>query len=411
MQFKNTLLVLATMGAMVSCQDKESDIVNKTPGNFIVTVTPTASTGVADYLLTSSSLDTGAISIKGQGVEQDGTYRYYVTYKNRFYSMLYGQGNPGAITVYDIQNGGLRKIANAVTETVQAFAPVNDDILMTKISRNITNPTISWYGFNTNTLQVDKQGSINSAELAANNGAPGELAFFSWIKQVGNKVYAPYFSVKGCCSATFGTAYPDQAWIAVYSYPEMKLEKVIKDDRISFIGRYFTDGLELTSSNEAYAFSSAVATSDGTKMNSTKPSAVVKINTATGEIDKSYFFNFEEVSGGLNITTWLYVGNNNFVVYSNEKAEKGAYATGKTIGVINVVSKTYKKVTGLPSALEISSFTMRNNYSPKDGRNGYIGVNLTSGVGYVYKIDASTATATRGLKVEGGTITAIEHLN
>lgn len=411
MNIKNTLLAIISIGVMGSCQDKDNEIINKTPGNFIVAVTPVASTGVADYLLTANSLDTGSISIKGQGAEQDGTYRYYVTHKNRFYSMLYGQGNPGAITVYDLQNGGLNKIANAVTETVQAFAPVNDDILMAKISRNTTNPTISWYGFNTSSLQVDKQGTINSAELAANNGAPGELAFFSWIKQVGNKVYAPYFSVKGCCNATFGTSYPDQAWIAIYSYPDMKLEKVIKDDRISFIGRYFTDGLELTGTGEAYAFSSAVATSDGSVMNSTKPSAVVKINTASGEMDKSYFFNFEEVSGGLNITTWLYVGNGNFIVYSNEKADKGAYATGNILGVINVLNKTYKKISGLPSSNEISSFTMRNNYSPKDGRNGYIGVNLTSGTGYIYKIDAITATASKGLKVEGGTITAIEHLN
>lgn len=411
MQFKRTLLVLATMGAMVSCQDKDDEIINKTPGNFIVAVTPAASTGVADYLLTANSLDTGAISIKGQGVEQDGTYRYYVTHKNRFYSMLYGQGNPGAITVYDLRNGGLNKIANAVTETVQAFAPVNDDILMTKISRNITNPTVSWYGFNTTSLQIDKQGTINSADLASNNGSPGELAFFSWVKQVGNKVYAPYFSVKGCCNATFGTAYPDQAWVAIYSYPDMKLEKVIKDDRISFIGRYFTDALEQTGSNEAYAFSSAVATSDGTNMNSTRPSAVVKINTATGEFDKSYFFNFEEISGGLNITTWVYVGDHNFIVYSNEKADKGAYSTGKILGIINVVNKTYRRVSGLPSSIEISSFTMRNNYSSKDGRTGYIGVNMASGISYIYKIDASTATATKGLKVEGGTITAIEHLN
>lgn len=410
MKSKHLLFALATVGALFACKDKDSEVINKTPGNFIVAVTPKAETEIADYLLTAGSLDEGTISTKGQGVEQDGTYRYYVTHKNRFYSMLYGQGNPGAVTVYELQNGGLSKLANAVTETVQAFAPVNDDILMTKISRNVANPTISWYGFNTSSLRVDKQGTINSAELAANNGAPGELAFFSWIKQVGNKVYAPYFSIKACCKATFGTGYPDQAWIAIYSYPDMKLEKVIKDDRISFIGRYFIDALEVTGNGEAYAFSSAVA-SDGTNLNSTKPSAVVKINTATGEFDKSYFFDFEQISGGLNITTWLYVGNHNFIVYSNEKSDKDAYGTGNILGVINVANKTYKKITGLPVASEISSYTMRNNYTPKDGRTGYIGVNLASGVSYIYKIDATTATASRGLKVEGGTITAIEHLN
>jgi len=76
-----------------------------------------------------------------------------------------------------------------------------------------------------------------------------------------------------------------------------------------------------------------------------------------------------------------------------------------------LANKTYKAVTGLPAAEEIKGFTGTNNYAVKDGRTGHIGVNLKSGVGYIYKIDATTATATRGLKVEGGTITAIEHLN
>jgi len=35
---------------------------------------------------------------------------------------------------------------------------------------------------------------------------------------------------------------------------------------------------------------------------------------------------------------------------------------------------------------------------------------MTSGATYVYKIDATTATATQGLKVEGGKITAIQHV-
>src|SRR5690606_1831933 len=131
-----------------------------------------------------------------------------------------------------------------------------------------------------NSLQIDKQGSINSLELASENGAPGELAFFSWIKQVGNKVYAPYFTVKGCCNATFGTAYPNNAWIAVFSYPGMELEKVIKDDRMSFIGLYFIDGMELTENGDIYAFSSSVA-SDGQNIIGDKPSAIVKIPAGT----------------------------------------------------------------------------------------------------------------------------------
>ncbi|WP_262250172.1 DUF4374 domain-containing protein [Parapedobacter soli] len=401
----NTLLLgIASAALLASCNKSERTPEN--PGNFIIAVTPAASTGVADYLLTASSLDTGRISTAGQGVEQDGTYRYYVTHNNKFFSLLYGQGNPGAVTTYNILDGKLNKLSNFQTETVQAFAPVDDDLLIMKISRNITNPFASWYRINTNSLQIESEGQISTSAPSAN----GELAHFSWIKQVGNKVFAPYFSIKACCGASFETAYPDSAWVAVYSYPDMQLEKVIKDNRTSFIGRYFVNGLGETENGDVYAFSASVAMTDGA-LSSTKQSAIVKIPANTTEFDQSYFFDIEAASGGYSISDWFYVGRNKFIVLLNTADEKGPYAAGKTVGIVNVVDKTFKKVTGIPAATDIKSITSLNNYSPQDGRFGYVGVNLVSGVGYIYKIDANNATGTQGLRVDGGTITAINHLN
>src|SRR5690606_38205439 len=103
------------------------------------------------------------------------------------------------------------------------------------------------------------ESNVQTAEGTLDAVAPtqnGEIAHFSWIKQVGNKVYAPFFSIK---NNSFDTEYPDFAGIAVYSYPEMAYEKTILDDRTSFIGRYFTDGLAVVENGDTYAFSSSVA--------------------------------------------------------------------------------------------------------------------------------------------------------
>lgn len=394
--------LLAIVAIFSSCAKKDRAAENL--GNYILTVTPAASTAVADYLLTAGDLEKGTISTAGNGVEQDGTYRYYVTHNNKFFSMLYGQGNPGAVTTYNILDGRINKLSNFQTETVQAFAPVNDDLLLVKVSRNINNPLSSWYRINTNSLLITGEGTVNVQTLSNN----GESAHFSWIRQVGNKVFAPYFSIKGCCGDGFGTAYPDNAWIAVYTYPDMKLEKVIKDDRTSFIGRYMTDGLAVVENGDVYAFSSSVATSGG-KLTSTKPSAITRIKAGTTEFDRDYFYNFETISNGYVITNWLYIGGNNFVVNAMPKAEKSAYAVGKTIAIVNVVDKTFKKVAGMPAEADIEDITT-NNYTPKDGKVAYIGINLKGDANYVYKIDASALTATQGLKVEGGTITAVQYL-
>lgn len=393
------------VGAMVSlgafsCKSDGPSPETPAGGNFVLAVTPVASEAVADYLVTTGSLESGTVSILGNGVEQDGTYRYYVTHNNKFFSMLYGQGNPGAVTTYDIVGGKLNKLSNFQSETVQAFAPVNDDILMLKIPRAITNPLANYYQVNTNSLTITKEGTMNVQDILKN----GESAFFTWIKQVGNKVYAPFMSVKACCEAAFETAFPDNAWIAVYSYPDMSLETVIKDDRISYIGRYFRDGLAVDEKGDVYAFSSSVATGDK-KLNSTKPSAIVRVPAGTTAFD-DYYFDIEAVSNGKNITNWIYVGQGKFVVQMTTPSEKGTgYTDGKHIGIVDVYNKTFKDVTGMPELSKIKAVTY-NNYTAKDGV-AYIGVATTDAVSYVYKVDASTATATQGLRVEGGSITAV----
>ncbi|MFT4019420.1 MAG: DUF4374 domain-containing protein, partial [Agriterribacter sp.] len=97
-------------------------------GRFVVAALPIAGTSQADYLLTTATLDSGTISTTGNGIEQDGTYRYYTTSGNKFFSMLYGQGNPGAVTIYNLDGQyKLQKLSNFQSETVQAFAPVDND--------------------------------------------------------------------------------------------------------------------------------------------------------------------------------------------------------------------------------------------------------------------------------------------
>ncbi len=403
---KWTNLALAAMVSLSAFSCKSDDVAPESGnnGNFVLAVTPVASTAVADYLVTANDLESGTVSILGNGVEQDGTYRYYVTHNNKFFSMLYGQGNPGAVTAYGITDGKLNKLTNFQSETVQAFAPVNDDILMMKISRNVTNPTASYYQVNTNSLTITKEGVVNTADVLKN----GELAFFTWIKQVGNKVYAPFMSIKACCSTAFETAYPNNAWIAVYSYPDMTLEKVITDDRTSYIGRYFRDGLSVDEKGDVYAFSSSVATGNGA-ITSTKPSAITRIASGTTEFDKSSYFDIEAAANGKNITNWIYVGQGKFVVQMTTKEEKGGYTDGKHIGIVDVYNKTFKDVTGMPAMSTIKAVTY-NNYTPKNG-TAYIGIATTDAVSFVYKIDAATATATQGLRVEGGSITAVNRVD
>lgn len=411
-KFTQAWLLATGLGLTLASCDKASDPNTPDNGNggttgktkYVISALPVGTTGIADYLLTSDNLTSGTITTLGNGKEQDGTYRYYMTHKNRFFSLLYGQNNPGAVTTYNLDaTGSLSKVSDFQAETVQAFAPVGDDILTIKIPRS-GNESASFYRINAEQSKVVGEAQINIVNLAGN----GERAHFTWATQVGNKVFAPYMSIKGVSPDVFGTSYPDSAWVAVLSYPELKVEKVIKDNRISYIGRYFEDGLAVDESGDIYGFSGGIATTSG-QATSKKPSAYVRIKAGTTEFDKSYLFNVEQASGGYHVTSHLYVGNGNLVVLMNPVSAKGAYAVGKRIGIVNVHNQTFKWVSDMPEESTITGIT-NSNYSAKDGK-GYVGITFTDGSSYVYQIDATTAKATRGLKVEGGKISSIKALS
>ncbi|SHF40270.1 DUF4374 domain-containing protein [Pedobacter caeni] len=371
---------------------------------YIIAATPVGTSGIADYLLTAADLDQGKITTRGNGMEQEGSYRYYVSNKNRFFSLLYGQGNPGAVTSYKLDaTGKLSKLTNFQTETMQVLAPAKDDIFTIKVPRS-GNEFATMFRINARKYQIVGEQQANIVKLAGN----GERAHFTCAVQTGDKIFIPYMSIKGEPRGgdTFGTKYPDSTWVAVYSYPELRFEKTIRDNRTSFIGNYFVNGMTVTDEGDIYAFSPAAATNNG-KAVSTKPSAIVRINKGTTEFDRSYFFNVQQAAGGHHISGQTYVGKGLFILemYPQPNSLDGE---GKKFAVADVVNKTFKWVTGVPDNI---TSTTPNNYSPKDGKKAYIGITTASEGSYVYVFDAEIAVAKKGLQVEGGTITAINALN
>lgn len=409
-----TLLLGATL--LLSCNkdnDKEQGSSVLSGSKYIIAATPEGTQGVADYLITADDLTQGSVTTRGNGIEQDGTWRYYVTHNNNFYSLLYGQGNPGAVTAYNlISEGKLNRITNFQSETVASFGIVQNDILMVKISRNASNVTANWYRLGTAENHFIGEGTIDQKALA--NKPNGELAYFIMPKQVGNKVFLPYFTIYGDrAKGTFSTAYPDEANIAVYSYPDMRYEKTITTDKISFIGRYFTDGIALDEKGDAYAFSSSIATSDarGTEISSTKPSAFIRIKRGTTEVDDSYFFNIENATEGqYYITDQAYTKDGKLLGFFNKKAEKGPYKAGTRLAVVDLYNQNVTWIEGLPEASTITQLTQRQCYISEDKNTVSIGVVTATEGSYVYNINMATAKATKGLKVEGGKITGISKL-
>jgi len=105
----------------------------------------------------------------------------------------------------------------------------------------------------------------------------------------------------------------------------------------------------------------------------------------------------------------MYLGNGNLLLNLQNVSEKGAYTTGKEFAIMNVYSNTLTMVTGTPDVEDILNVPFRGNYVSETGDKAYVGITTSTG-SFVYVIDVASATATQGLEVQGGVITAINKL-
>lgn len=377
-------------------------------GRYVIAAQPTALDNVADYLLVTDSLTSGSVSTIDNGIEQDGTYRYYITNNNKFYSMLYGQDNPGAVTAYQLSADGeqLNQVVDFQAESFHTFSNMGDDVLAIDIPRG-GEPIATWYRLSTETSEFVGEGQFNTNNITDNE----EWAHFTWTTQVGDELWAPYFQIKACCDDGFGTNYPNTGWIAVFSYPEMELKRVMEDDRTSYIGRYYSSGLSVDENGDVYAFSAAVAQSNG-EFTSTQPSAITRVNEGATDFDEDYFFNVEEASGGYYVTDHVYASDGNALVMMQDTTEMDRYDTGNRLAVVNLYNQTLTWVDGLPDPETVTGVANDSGtpgYVSDDGSTVHVGIN-TEESSHVYAVDIESATATQGLEVEGGTITSIHRL-
>lgn len=351
-------------------------------------------------MLTAPSLDEGELDPDmKEGIEQDGKYRGYLAHKGHFYSFLFGQSDPGDVTVYNVNEAGLQLTSKFTTETMTARGTFDNDIVMIKNAWEPAEYTAKWYRYDTDKKQLVGQGELDARELS---DTEGERAFFTSIQQVGDKVFAPFWSIES--ARTFRTSNPDMTHLAIFSYPDMKLEKVLRDSRTGSIGAYFISGIEVDEQGDAYVIGTKLGPDIAGKASTVTPGGFMRIKKGTNEYDKLYFLNVTDASGGKWIYKKLYLGKGNFLLTLGDKHNQ--YATMSVaypvrFAVVNVYDGSFKWISGLPDQIVYSS-PYSANYSPLDGKTGYVPITGTSSNGQlittgIYKFDAESATATLGL--------------
>jgi hypothetical protein len=360
-----------------------------------------------DVLVPVTSLTSGTISPIGNGIEQKA-WMTYVTNGNTLVTSGYAASNE--LTGYRVKGGKLTNIGSMITELQTYVYGYADDntMLALGVTRAGYEERII-YKINTSDMSIISRTRTRIDERKSE----GLVAWPTSLQVRDNKVFVSYYLMGSGADSVkaFATPNSNEARVAVYSYPDLNFEKIIKDSRTSDIGCYSSVSAVMETENkDLYTFSTSSLAS-GFSPTPTKPSGFLKIASGSTEFDQSYFFNFEEASGGYKINNAVYAGNGKVVVRMVKDDTKlwGTYSPVTAtpicyIGIADLNSKTVSLVGSIPA--HGGEWGMANLV-----KGGKVYVNISDNTGaHIYEIDPATATAVKGAKLEGNWVKSIHLL-
>jgi len=395
------LIALLAMAA-TACDSDDSE---SSKGSYVLGFR-TSADPTADYVLYSDDLSSGTVSATGQGIEQLGWSYYTKVGSDRYMAFDYDNS---IATSYQFKDGQLSETGQFAFERADLFS---ETIAGTNSIICIGAP---WGGGS-----YDCQIQVVDASTASITKAvttPIYKSFYdgkqqnawptaTWIQN--SKLYVAFYPLVG---DTWFTPNTDTAYVSVYSYPALEYQSTFKDARTGPIGYYASQPCVLEDeSGNHYTLSHSSIASGFTQ--ATKPSGILKINAGETKFDANYFFNVEAL--GYKVMAGAYAGNGKVVArvvsadldktfpIDSWASFSVTDAPIHNIAVLDLNAKTLKIIDSVP----MHGGQYR---TPLFVENGKVWASITVDKNnvYLYEIDAATATATKGARIEGSEIQGI----
>jgi len=386
------LLLMMAAFSITSCEDDlaaEQEIPN---APYVLSLGVTSSGNTTYYVVSADNLMEGTINAVGKGIEQNG-YRDYQQGGSTIFS-IGGLGVTSATAIVRGADGLLQEQGEFVfNASLDGFCQVDENTMVA-----LELPASKEHGSKMTFYTVDAKTAAITTQHSETAVEP--LDMLDWpsitgMEYSGGNLYVTYTPMN---STTFETAYTDTCYVAVYSYPDMQLVKLMKDTRMGPGGSWNAfNGLLKNEQGDLYVMSNS-ALSNGYSQ-STKHAGFLKIRKGETTFDKDYFFDFEAATGGLKPAHAIYLGNG--LVFAEVSTLNPQTADDRwgdkslKCCIIDLENKTVKDVDGIPV------------HNGNGGRRfaclyegGYVYLPVSTGEGvYIYRTDAATAKAVRGARV------------
>lgn len=462
--YLNKISFAALMAAaLTACSDDNGAPevpVTGTDSGFVLATSVKDGEQTANVLLTSQSLEEGSVSVRNNGLVNDGATEW-VFYKDRYlYALTYNQGNAGTTRSYVLGEDGQvhPRSAEYKVSRFTSFGQYGKYILSASTGDGLAEYAdangnlpqmllLTYLDVEAETAKASDSRGNKDALMAENFLGNGEYVTLSGFEEANGKLYSgivgmglsPYGSaidggkyiregyedlVKTESGGTgggsyqkgelSGTQYPDECWVAIFDDETLGGRKLIKTDKISYpCGRFRSQYYQCVwaaDNGDVYVFSPSYAKTLTDKRQRTELNAgVVRIKAGTTEFDPNYYYDLEAQSGGVSFLRCWHAGGNYFLLrmYDRSFTQSGTPVANR-LAVFNGDNGKLTFVSGLPEADQISDFG-RMPYVA-DGHI-YMPVATSDGYPAIYKINPATATATKGLTMEVNAVTAVGRLS
>jgi len=403
--FKTALFSGLAIGAISCKKTTTTDPVAAGPTVYALGVGVTTTTATTNYVVQTSDLMNGTISLTGNGILQDG-YRDYAFGGSKLYSI-------GGLGITDVNTLILDASSKLTTKTGLTFELPNNDFIDAdgtgKTMAGVSMPTGPTIGLNAKFYTVDIASNTitNKADVPMNSLYPSsrDWTFHTGFQVRGTQAFQTFYPVS---ATTYATQNTDTNYVAIYSYPGFALQKVIKDTRTGPSGAFNTrSGLFKTEGGDLYTVSTS-SFSNGYSQ-STKPAGILKIASGTTAFDASYFFNTDAATNGGKIAHAIYIGNGKLFAEITTKVpaltDRWSDANLR-LAIVDLVGKTITPVTNSPV---FSGNGGRSFAALLDNGKVYTAISV-NGVLNIYQTDVATATVTKGAIIQGSFLGGIARM-
>ncbi len=385
---------------LVSCSNDDGPTPTPTDGEvFTLGLGVTTSEATTNYVLHTNDLMNGKLSLVNAGFLQDG-YRDFTTVGNYFYS-IGGLGLTDVNTYYVDASGEVA--VKTGLNLVDRVSDAHDLDGSGKTLLAVTLPASPADGTEMKFMTVDAESNtITRTEKIAvdNKNFPIEN---EWMLHTGIAVRGDqaFQTIVPFDAVGWKTSKTNKTYVAVYSYPDFKLEKIIEDDRTGPAGAFGTrSGIFATESGDIYTISH----SGYGYSQRTKDPAVLKISAGASEFDEDYLFKTADVSNGGRIVHAIYVGNNKLFATVSTGTQASQWADDNLkFAIVDLANKTITTVAGSPT---FSGNGGRSFAAFHKNGKAYAAATVND-VLNIYEIDIPAATLRKGAQVDASFVGGI----